>query len=78
MIREHYDLSMGDQTLCITSIHLVESLDESLVERNSDQMQRSLISLKGLVHNSIDVEILYSRYDEDMRFNNLSVKLSNF
>ena len=27
---------MGDQTLCITSIHLVESLDESLVERNSD------------------------------------------
>ena len=36
MIREHYDLSMGDQTLFITSIYLVESLDESLVERNSD------------------------------------------
>ena len=36
MIGEHYDLSMGDQTLCITSIHLVELLNESLVERNSE------------------------------------------
>ena len=37
MIREHYDLSVGDQTLCITLIHLVKSLDESLVERSSDR-----------------------------------------
>lgn len=36
LFARHYDLSMGDQTLCITSVHLVESLDESLVERNSD------------------------------------------
>lgn len=41
MIREHYDLSVGDQTLCITLIHVVKSLDESLVERSSDrEMQR--------------------------------------
>ena len=51
---------------------------QSLFDSNTITLNYSInLSLKGLDHNSIN-EPLHSRYDEDMRFNTLSVKLSHF